>query len=272
MIDERLLPSELHGELQERPVFARRIEALSRYDFSSITANLVDKGPQFSPEQVWPLRLHFGQADLALAEALELEFKRFMALALLRPNNVYAPPGPVDMYWHFFVLHTRDYADFCSSVWGDSVASPERRSNYHEPLAGARNPGEPTLPVEVSRSLPESTQVKLRALDSYDLSYFTRELVDRGRLFAPEQKYPIIAHFGRADVEVATLLESEFRRFVALSLIDEDAVLAPPGPVDMYWHFLILHTQDYRDFCDSIWGYFQHHPRGSRHTALPGDR
>jgi hypothetical protein len=81
-----------------------KLKNLEEYDFSKLTNNFIDKGVRFSPEQVWPIRDHFGKADIEIANLLEKEFKRFVALTVIRPGRVYAPSGPVDMYWHFFVL------------------------------------------------------------------------------------------------------------------------------------------------------------------------
>jgi hypothetical protein len=67
------------------------------------------------------------------------------------------------------------------------------------------------------------------------------------------------------------MLEWGFKKFVALILLDDKMTLAPSGPVDMYWHFLILHTKEYRDFCRAMWGYFQYHPRGSSKNERSND-
>lgn len=262
------------------PVTRERLQRLQDYDLSHVTVELVDKGPKWSAEQIWPLRLHFGRADLELARKLEREFKRFVALTLIHPGQIYAPSGPVDMYWHFFVLHTRDYERFCEAIWGGAVDHgklPSDRADDADFLApdvddaakGAKNPDvEATLrdiaPPDVYDALPEETKERLRRLAEWDLSFFTERLVDRGRMFSPEQAYPIRAHFGRCDLEVTKKLEREFRRFVALTLIEPGHVFAPSGLVDMYWHFMILHTHEYREFCERIWGSFQHHPRGSQ--------
>ena len=241
-----------------------KLERLEKYDLSQITENFINKGRQFSPEQVWPIQEHFGKADLEIAQLLEREFKRFVALTLLRPKNVYAPAGPVDMYWHFFVLHTREYEKFCKDIWG---MSPESET----PLLDQQDDSEASiatfssklLPQSVTRSLSHEKLRALKQLEEFDLSLITNELIDKNRRFSPEQVWPIKAHFGKADLEVARLLESEFRKFVALTLIQPNITFAPSGPVDMYWHFLILHTREYRKFCNNIWGAFQHHPRGS---------
>lgn len=107
---------------------------------------------------------------------------------------------------------------------------------------------------------------KLKSLDDYDLSSVTNQFTDEphqlGRKFSNEQIYPILMHFGRADLALAQRLEREFKRFVALTLVRPGIVSAPSGPVDMYWHFFILHTTQYRDFCERIWGSFEISPRG----------
>jgi hypothetical protein len=249
------------GLSRKRIAVLKRLDA---YNLGHITNNLINKGRRFSPEQVWPIQNHFGKADLDVAQLLEREFKRFVALTVMYPENVYAPSGPVDMYWHFFILHTRDYANFCGAIWS---ASPD----HGDEQARSRLPEKETLLNKPISIVPEwslggqSEEVlqALRMLEWYELSRITSELVDVGRKFAPEQIWPIKAHFGKADKSVAVALEGEFKRFVALTLLNPNITFAPSGPVDMYWHFLILHTKEYREFCDAVWGQFQHHPRGS---------
>src|SRR6266511_3925198 len=99
-----LLPLTIVKDLQLTPRTTKRIRKLEDYDLSNITENLVDKGPAYSPEQVWPIKLHFGKADIDVARILEKEFKRFIAITLMCPGEIYAPSGPIDMYWHFLVL------------------------------------------------------------------------------------------------------------------------------------------------------------------------
>ena len=103
-----------------------KLHALERYDLSFLTSAFTDKtireGRAFSTEQIYPILKHFGRADEALAKRLETEFKRFVAVTLLRPGGVHAPSGPVDMYWHFFILHTRQYRQFCADIWGNDAA------------------------------------------------------------------------------------------------------------------------------------------------------
>lgn len=96
---------------------ARRLKQLEGYDLSGITKNLVDDGI-FPPEQVYPIKMFYGRADLRTAKKLELEFRRYMALKLLYPKLSFTPSRFVDMYWHLFMLYTREYNEFCTKLYG----------------------------------------------------------------------------------------------------------------------------------------------------------
>lgn len=45
------------------------------------------------------------------------EFRQYVALSMLYPNEHNAPSGPVDMVWHSFLLHTEQYEDFSKRIW-----------------------------------------------------------------------------------------------------------------------------------------------------------
>ncbi|MGL5829971.1 MAG: hypothetical protein ACRC0L_10435 [Angustibacter sp.] len=45
------------------------------------------------------------------------EFREYVALSMLYPDEHNAPSGPVDMVWHAFLLHTAEYEDFGSRIW-----------------------------------------------------------------------------------------------------------------------------------------------------------
>ena len=255
-----------------------RVEALERYDLSSITNNLIDKGRYFSPEQIWPLRDYFGRVDGEIAGLLEREFRRFVAVTILEPGYMYAPPGALDMYWHFFVLHTRDYARFCGEVWGtahDHGALPKDIDDTRSPAPMPILPHADTIVLvqdislvsqEIVSGLKEEDIRKIYILEHWDLSFFTDRLVEveaaegNGRRFSPEQAWPIVAHFGTASREVAKAIEEEFKRFIILTLLDESRAVVTSGSIDMYLHFLILHTKEYREFCNAMWGRFRHYP------------
>lgn len=54
------------------------------------------------------------------------EFRQYVALSMLYPDEHNAPSGPVDMVWHSFLLDTERYEDFSRRIWiGAEHAPPE---------------------------------------------------------------------------------------------------------------------------------------------------
>ena len=118
---------------------------------------LLRDGRLFDNEQVLPLLLHFGQWDKhcrywaseimrqwlvfnpsadsfegvkdedaiifrdyffrTYAIPLIEEFRQFVALCMLYPDEHNAPSGPIDMVWHSFILNTEEYCDFSEKIW-----------------------------------------------------------------------------------------------------------------------------------------------------------
>ena len=68
------------------------------------------------------------------------EFKKFVILTLLKPGVAHAPPGAVDMYWHFFVLHTEPCTSFSEAIWGNFQGDPKYR--HHFPAKDDTLPGQ----------------------------------------------------------------------------------------------------------------------------------
>lgn len=58
---------------------------------------------------------------------------------------------------------------------------------------------------------------------------------------------------------VALEHERELRRFLALHALDPDAGYGMAGAVDDLWHALILCTELYATFCETVAGAFIHH-------------
>jgi hypothetical protein len=54
----------------------------------------------------------------AHADAVELEYRRFLFLMEKFPNEVTAPVVDVDTFWHYHILDTMKYAADCESVFG----------------------------------------------------------------------------------------------------------------------------------------------------------
>ncbi len=123
--------------------------------------------------------------------------------------------------------------------------------------------------IYVKYSSSPDTKEKIDLLKSYDLDFltytFNDDLIRAGRPYSVEQVYPIIVRFGKCDFELAKSLEVEFRKFAALTLLTPKVPHAPPGAIDMYWHFFILHTEQYTKFCEDVWGSFQGDPKYRHH-------
>ncbi|MER5348968.1 hypothetical protein ABT093_01330 [Kitasatospora sp. NPDC002551] len=56
--------------------------------------------------------------DQALAERVMDQALAFLGACAANPDAGLSPSGLVDVGWHTFILHTRDYAKFCRSVAG----------------------------------------------------------------------------------------------------------------------------------------------------------
>lgn len=58
------------------------------------------------------------QVSEIAALRLEQECKRYLVLCALSPGESLSMSGPVDQFWHTFILFTRLYAEFCEAVAG----------------------------------------------------------------------------------------------------------------------------------------------------------
>jgi hypothetical protein len=254
-----------------------RLEILDSYDLSHITSNFIWKGRRFSPEQVWPLKIYYGRADRELAEKIEKEFRRFIALTIIFPKRLFTAGGPVDLYWHFLILHTKEYEKFSKSVWGipkhDNVSLKKLLNNDDNSFrlrfnSKPDNVNEITiLPKKVLESLDDNSLYRILMLERLDLSPISENLlhsIDEFK-FVPEQRFPLIAHFGKLDYEIIKRIELEFKKWMALNIAyggKELSYVAPSGVVDMYFHLFILHSILYKQFCEIFFGKFIHHPLG----------
>jgi hypothetical protein len=54
----------------------------------------------------------------AYANAVEIEYRRFLTLMKLYPNEATAPLVDVDTFWHYHILDTAKYAADCASAFG----------------------------------------------------------------------------------------------------------------------------------------------------------
>lgn len=68
--------------------------------------------------------------SLAKTEAVEREYRRFLILMKMYPNEPTAPLEDVDTFWHYHILDTMKYAADCESVFGYFL--------HHFPYVGMR--------------------------------------------------------------------------------------------------------------------------------------
>ena len=89
---------------------------LQAYDFSRIA---------------WDCQQKFGWSE-GHANAMLLECKQFLALAVLDPGHYHAPGHDADEFWHRAILNTQWYSTMCERVFGTFL--------HHSPLAAVEAP------------------------------------------------------------------------------------------------------------------------------------
>jgi hypothetical protein len=65
-------------------------------------------------------------------EAVEIEYKRYLALKRAYPDRDIVPNQPVDKFWHYHILDTMKYAEDCQAVFGYFL--------HHFPYFGMNGP------------------------------------------------------------------------------------------------------------------------------------
>lgn len=182
--DETLKKFDVSEEVVER------LQRLEEYDLSFLT-NHFHEGElrEFSPEQLFPLIKHFGahgiKVDLSVAKQLETEFKKFVAIALLKPSRRNAPSGPVDMYWHFFVLHTPEYVAFSTAIFGYYGPQPRVGKHYFQDVEDKRAAMVDHVPAtdetrpKMFEVYKETRQIYVEAFGEPDSLYWPKPLGDK---------------------------------------------------------------------------------------------
>lgn len=85
--------------------FACVMEDIEALDLSMIKLKLQDgeEGPGWTPER---------------CDAIEVEYKRFLALKRAYPDVEIVPNKEVDLFWHQHILDTEKYAQDCEALFG----------------------------------------------------------------------------------------------------------------------------------------------------------
>lgn len=84
--------------------------------------------------------------SLKTAKLHERELKKFLTLSACSSNG-YGMAGPVDNYWHTFLLFTREYSEFCKSIGSGKflhhipISDDKRRGNSKRVNCGSDGDG-----------------------------------------------------------------------------------------------------------------------------------
>lgn len=104
------IPFQTHPEISE--IDQRQIQLIWDYDFSFIKER-IEESNALSKDKI----------DEAITE-----YKKFMTVLRLKYGQIAMSSPIVDEIWHTHILFTRNYQDFCKSVFGEFI--------HHEPVAG----------------------------------------------------------------------------------------------------------------------------------------
>lgn len=74
------------------------------------------------------------------ANAIEREYRRFLCLMKMFPNESIAPSEDVDTFWHYHILDTMKYAADCEQAFGYFL--------HHYPYVGLRGEDDEQIRVE----------------------------------------------------------------------------------------------------------------------------
>ena len=90
-----------------------------------------------TPEQVVEKYIDKHGVTEAVAREHERELKRYLAMCLANPEAAYGMFGPVDEFWHTWILFTREWWDFSREVAGRYIHhSPTTRAEKERVRSG----------------------------------------------------------------------------------------------------------------------------------------
>lgn len=150
--------------------------------------------------------------DQAKADAVEVEYKRFLHLSKEFPNELIAPSQAVDTFWHYHILDTVKYAADCAAVFGYFLhhnpnvglddAEPAARQHGAERMqslyAAVFDAPAPAAGAYCTRAADGSTAYCTRAAD-LDAGYCTRAAADGGTAYCTRAAVNSAAYCTRAD-------------------------------------------------------------------------
>lgn len=95
------------------------------------TTDAMRKIAELDLEQIKVKLMHAESGEgwsLAHANAIEVEYRRFLRMMHMYPEENFAPLFDVDIFWHYHILDTRKYAADCQQAFGYFV--------HHYPYVG----------------------------------------------------------------------------------------------------------------------------------------
>jgi hypothetical protein len=94
----------------------------------------IQRAMEFPMEYVTARYAEDQNLPVEVAQEHERELRRFLALCAAKGG--YAMRGPVDEFWHTFIIFTHDYSQFCQQVAGEFI--------HHVPKTEAQGTEDPT--------------------------------------------------------------------------------------------------------------------------------
>lgn len=85
--------------------------------------------------------------SLEKASAVEFEYRRFLILMKMFPNEHASPLFDVDIFWHYHILDTQKYAADCAAIFGYFL--------HHFPYVGLRGEADETAHRQVGMRMKE---------------------------------------------------------------------------------------------------------------------
>ena len=125
--------------------------------------------------------------SLEKVDAVEFEYRRFLYLMKMFPNEQTAPLMDVDIFWHYHILDTMKYAIDCENVFGYFL--------HHFPYIGLRGEDDEEAHRRVGDRMKELYE------ETFGEAYLRAEPAYSGRVAAETAYSGRIAYSGRVAAE-----------------------------------------------------------------------
>jgi hypothetical protein len=102
----------------------------------------------------------------AETDRMELEYRRFLALAAKFPEEMIVPDTDVDRFWHCHILDTMKYAEDCQRVFGYFL--------HHFPYSGMRDDDDAANHVDAVANTRRLYQQEFGTAPESDVAYCAR--------------------------------------------------------------------------------------------------